>query len=193
MTTYELVSQRAKGSVKLTYDGNYLKTVEIDFKEPLSVMQFGTLFASIPYVPAGIEDLALLGFEVKTALRDNEKIALFCRLYEQYVGIKYKVSASDSGKIKKLALNEKLLNHYFTSTRFEFKGKQSIANLAKYWNELLRDYCGDSLVADYPNHWDAAFAAKLDGAQTSKYWAHLRRLGLKPKKDRHGNVTEWLK
>lgn len=46
------------------------------------------------------------------------------------------MSAADSGKVKLIRFDEALLDHYFTSENFLFKGKQSIANLVRYYNEL---------------------------------------------------------
>ncbi|HRF80141.1 MAG TPA: hypothetical protein PL070_08640, partial [Flavobacteriales bacterium] len=70
------------------------------------------------------------------AMPTNEKLALWCRLYEQFKGIKYKVSPADSGKMKTLSINEELLTFYLddkelpeNATTWLFRGKQSIANL----------------------------------------------------------------
>jgi len=126
----------------------------------------------------------------------NDKIALFCRKYEQYVKIKYKVSASDSGKIKLISITEIILDHYFTTDNFTFKNKYSIANITKYYNELIADISSDKISTGsitHPNSYNTSHVKKLTGAQLSAYYQHLISLGLVSKKDRFGNVIDFVK
>jgi len=193
MTTYELTSERVKGSVRLSYEEGLLKTVEIDFKDRLTDDQFGYFIGHLPYEQNCIDNLLNIGLRITETLRDNEKVALFCRLYERYIGIKYKVSAADSGKIKKIKLTEDICQHYMASSNFLFKGRQSIGNMVKYWNELLRDYAnGGKAGNDFPNRYDREFEKTLDTTKTIRYYAHLRSLGLKPKKDSMQNIIGWV-
>jgi len=125
----------------------------------------------------------------------NQKIAMFCRKYEQYTKVKYKPSAADSGKIKLFSVTEDILDHYFTSDNFLFKHKYSIANLAKYYNELILDMQVVKIGAHmklHPNSWNAQYAKNLSGAELSSYYQHLLSLGLESKKDRFGNVIDFV-
>lgn len=121
----------------------------------------------------------------------NLKIALFCRQYETHTTVKYKVSPADSGKIKLIKVTDALLTAYFTSQNFLFKNKYSIANLVKYYNELLAEIATAG-KPKHPNHYDKAYQAKLPVTEVAAYWAHLRSLGLQPKKDKVGNTIDWV-
>lgn len=192
MVTYELTSKKVQGTLLLSYDGGFLKSFEINFKDHLTGGKFAFLVSHLPYEQQYINCLSEIGFEIQETLKDNEKIAMFCRIYEQYIGLKYKVTAADSGKIKKVKVWEDLLHRYFKSERFEFKGKQSISNMVKYYNELLRDYANQGKSGNnFPNKYDREFEKTLDPKTSSLYYAHLRSLGLKPKRDNMMNIIDW--
>lgn len=110
----------------------------------------------------------------------NEKIALFCRFYEKHVNVKYKVSPFDAGKMKHTQLNEQFLQHYFATPMFQIKNKYSVSNLVRYYNELLAEIAHKG-KPQLPNSWSQDFVSRLNGTELSAYYAHLRRLGLKPK------------
>jgi hypothetical protein len=122
--------------------------------------------------------------------KSNTKIALFCAAYTEFKGgLKYKVSASDSGKIKLVDVNELLLNHYFISDHFLFRDKHSISNYVKYFNELVA-LIHKPTKSKHPDVWNKAYEAKLSSKDQMEYWAHLRSLGLTAIK-RMGKTIEW--
>lgn len=177
--------------MQATYVNGYLINFEIAIKTPMSEFQFNALVRLIPYRedPVQYRDL---GLQVERVQEEpaNKKIALFCRMYEKYKGIKYKATARDGGMIKNITLSEDLLKHYFESESFNFKGKQSINNLGRYYNELLQEIAAKGKT-QYPNHWSKEFESKLNSVQMQEYWAHLRRMGLRPIKDTIGIVKDW--
>lgn len=189
--TYRLTSDSLDGYMQATYHKGYLNTFEIAIKTPMSEFQFNALVRLMPYR----EDAGRfreLGLQVQLIQEEaaNRKIALFCLLYEKYKGIKYKASPRDGGMIKNIKVSEELLKYYFESESFNFKGKHSVNNLTRYYNELLQEIAAKG-KAQYPNHWSKDFESKLNSVQMQEYWAHLRRMGLKPIKDAVGNVKEW--
>lgn len=189
--TYRLTSDRLDGYLQATYNGGYLNNLELVLKKPMNEFQFNAFVRLTPYRedPEKFKELGL-HVEVVQEQPANKKIALFCLLYEKYKGIKYKATARDGGMIKNIKVSEELLKHYFESESFNFKGKHSVNNLVRYYNELLQEIAGKG-KAQYPNHWSKDFESKLNSVQMQEYWAHLRRMGLKPYKDAVGNVKEW--
>ncbi|RYF26580.1 MAG: hypothetical protein EOO42_01050 [Flavobacteriales bacterium] len=194
MTTYELVSVKTQGDFTLEYDaGGCLITCKLAFKQSLpSQALLQLLFHKIPYKESDIGQLEKIGFKVAKAVPANMKIALFCRYYENYKSIKYKVSPSDSGKIKGIKIDDVMLTAYFGSDSFIFKDKHSIGNLVKYYNELRAEIASGG-KNKHPNRWDEAYFKKLPSEQYGEYWEHLRGLGLTPHKDGRGNTVDWIK
>ena len=194
MTIYELTSEKTQGDFTLEYDaGGCLITCKLAFKQSLkSAALLQLLFHKIPYSENDLKQLEKIGFKISKAVPSNQKIALFCRFYEQYKKIKYKVSPSDSGKIKGVKIDDAMLTIYFQSESFIFKGKQSIANLVKYYNELRAEIAAGG-KGKHPNGWDNEYFKKLPANEYGAYWEHLRSLGLKPHKDGRGNTVDWIK
>lgn len=190
--TYKMTTTKLDGYIQVTYINEFLNTIEINFKKPMTSVQFDSLIRLIPY-GIDLDRFRLMGLHVEEVkeMPANKKIALFCKVYEQYKGIKYKASRRDGGLIKQVVINEDLLKHYFESEKFNFKDKQSVYNLVCYYNELLQDIAAKK-KPKFPNTWSQDYANKLSPAELSDYWKHMRSLGLKPKKDISGNVIDWL-
>lgn len=178
------------GHFLISFEEDRLKAFEIAFKDQLTVAQFSYFVSRLPYNEEGLKAYQELGLTIERTAAPNEKIAMFCALYEKHVGIKYKVSPADSGKIKHVQVTEALLHHYFRSDNFLWKGKYSIANLVKYYNELRAEIAQGG-KARHPDQWDKAYFAKLQGGQISEYFRHLRELGLKPQKNLRGDIVDW--
>jgi len=190
-TTYKLTSEGRKGAATATYENGLLIGFEIDFNPPLNNPKTAWIFGALPTNAERIEDFNSLkgfGLEVTKEAPANEKLALFCRVYEKHKSIKYKVTASDAGKIKQINPTEEQLHAYFRSENFLFKGKQSIANLVKYWNEFRADLAGQG-SSKFPNEWDSKILQKLSPQDTINYYTHLRSLGLKAIKTEAGQVV----
>jgi hypothetical protein len=188
--SYLLTSPKLDGTMEAEYDLNgYLTSFKLDLKTPLTVDQFRFLVCRLPYRNDDIEQ-NMAPIKVKLKMKSNEKIAFFCKVYEQYKGIKYKVSPADCGKIKHVEINESLLKTYFSSENFLFKNKQSIANFVKYYNELRAEAAGK--INKYPAEYNREFEKSLTNAQELEgYWKHLRSLGLKAVKNPLGKIIDW--
>lgn len=190
-TTYELTSKARQGSAKVTYEEGNLISLEISFKPALDAIKTDFLLKAIPPQDHGLfNHLELMGLTVTKQSGPNEKLALFCRVYEKHKGIKYKVSAADSGKIKQINPTEEQLHAYFRSENFLFKGKQSIANLVKYWNEFRADQAGQG-ASKFPDEWNPDLIKKLSPQETVNYYKHLRSIGLTAIKSGTGQVIGW--
>lgn len=129
----------------------------------------------------------------------QERIALWCKYYKHFKGLPYRVGAADSGKMKNMAVTEPLLRFYLDDDRaakagnasWLWKGKQSIANLARYWNEVRTAMVAPE-ASKHPNTWSAEHLKKLDGPGISEYHKHLKSLGLVPKHHRDGTVIDYV-
>lgn len=124
---------------------------------------------------------------LKKVDQQNDKIALFCKFYEKYCGIKYKISRSEVGMIKGVEVTENLLTTYFQCDEWWAKVK-SVTFYVKNYNEIRALSSGKK--SQYPNYWSKSFADGLTGEKLSEYWKHLRELGLKPIK-RNGVTITW--
>jgi len=187
-TTYELTSNARKGSLKLTYENGLLIGFEIAFKPAVEREKHIRLFSTMPVLEPDLSMLERLGLKVSKVMQPNEKLALFCRVYEKHKGIKYKVTAADSGKIKQINPTEEQLHSYFRSDNFLFKGKQSISNLVKYWNEFRAELAGQGTNKKYPDEWQPELVKKLSPPEYMEYQKHLRSLGLEPIKMPTGHI-----
>jgi hypothetical protein len=189
---YILSSKNLQGRIIVTYENGVLYSIILDIKSPLTTVQFTRLFTATPYNETEINEFQKLGLQINKDAT-NEKIASFCSAYKTYLkGIKYKVSAADSGKIKTVDVTDQLLEVYFTSDNFLFKGKYSISNYVKYFNELLQEASGLNKKPKFPAEWSKEFESKLQPAQMSEYWQYLRSLGFEPVK-RNGQTIKWSK
>lgn len=189
---YLLTSKKLKGVIRVSFLDGVFNGIETEIKESLKYEQFTALMNRTPFVEQNIDEFKALGFDITLEQPTNEKIALFCSLYEKRVGVKYKVSRADSGKMKEIKVDEEMLNHYFfTSTNFIFLNKYSIANLVKYYNELKAEIASLG-KSSHPSHYSKEYETKLQPGEVAGYWAHLRSLGLKPKKNRVGVTIDWV-
>jgi len=123
--------------------------------------------------------------------KSNNKIAIFCRFFMEYKqGQKYKTSKAESGMIKDVEVTELLCKAYFECNEWWCKVK-SISNYCKYINEIRGLTLGSN--SKYLSYWSKAYEKKLPTEELSLYWAHLRSLGLKPKRDLTNTIIEWTK
>lgn len=133
-------------------------------------------------------------------LPNNERVALFCRFYKQYKQVPYRMSPKDIGVMKSLPVNEAILKFYFdddatpdNSTTWLWKRKQSVKNLATYWNEVMTTMQVPVPVKSrHPNKWDREHLRKLDGEGITDYYRHLKALGLVPRKHADGSTIDWV-
>ncbi|MDM1048043.1 hypothetical protein [Sphingobacterium hotanense] len=188
---FKLSSTKLQEPVLVTYFNGYLNVVEIGFKYPMSEFQFDHFIRLLPY-KIDISKFTTIGFTVEEIqeLPANKKIALFCLAYEKHYGIKYKASRSDGGKISSIKITKSLLEYYFASQNFLFKGKHSVSNLVRYYNELHAEIISYG-KPKHPDSWSAAYENKLRPEEVADYWRHLREKGLKPIKDKVGNTLDW--
>jgi hypothetical protein len=157
-----------------------------------------------PFTDERIDELRSSGFTVELVqpeLKTNEAIALFCRLYERHKGVKYTVTKKDAGMVAKLKVTEPVLLYYFdeesmpeNSTTWLWRGKQSVPNLCRYYNEVRASMVAPAAPtgAKHPNQWSPEYFKKLDGAGITSYMQHLKSLGLVPKRGRDGSILEFV-
>ncbi|MES2651282.1 MAG: hypothetical protein V4663_06050 [Bacteroidota bacterium] len=192
---YILTSEKVNGSIEIGYENGYLNLFKLDLNAPLNEKQLEAISDRLGLANLEIDLISAfsdIGLKASKVMATNEKIAMWCRLYEVYVGTKYIVSPADSGKIKNLKLDEAILFYYFTSQNFLFKSKYSISNLTKYYNELIAEIANTG-KGKHPDQWSLEYENKLDQQGRSEYWAHLRSKGLIAKKDRLGRTIDWIK
>lgn len=125
----------------------------------------------------------------KSKTSQKDKIALFCNAYKNHYGIIYTPTRGEVGMIKKIEVNEALLDAYFKSTEWWAKTK-SIAYYCKNINPLKALLVAPA-PSKYPNHYSRDFEAKLSTNELSDYWQHLRSLGLKAVKNSIGKTIDW--
>jgi hypothetical protein len=183
---YRLVSAKITGDILVEYLNGHVSMVQIT--TPLTIQQFRYLMNNIPMTEDAINS-GKLDFIVHHVT--HLQIGLFCRLYAQVKGIKYKVSASDAGKMKTIKVDEATILHYLRSENFLFKGKHSISNLVKYYNELMAEITAGPKTSSHPNYYDQKYEQSLQAGARSDYWKHLRSLGLTPVKNHTNAIVGW--
>lgn len=176
--------------------------------EPLTVYVDGItlipLLSSLlplPWSEERVANFKAQGYQITIEREQSthERIAVWCKLYKHYKGLPYRVSAADSGRMKQMAITEPLLRYYLDDHRaanagsagWLWKGKQSIANLSRYWNEVRTTMVAPE-PSRHPNLWDRAHLAKLDAAGITEYHRHLKSIGLIPKHHRDGSVLDYV-
>jgi len=189
LTKYVLHSRRYNGKLLLAYRDGVIYSF-INEMEKITEAQWDALMKEIPFDEVNISHLESIGLEVKHALKTNEKVALFCRLYEKHRGLKYKASNIQGRMMSDMDVNEELLTFYFTSDFFDWKGKWSIQNLRKYYNELRDRYFHrhDPKPIIYSRKQEQT----LTGAALSEYWKQLREAGYEAVKV-GGSIVDWVK
>lgn len=137
--------------------------------------------------------------EDKPELATNVKIALWCRLWKEYKGKKWVIGGPDAKRIAELSLDEELLRWYLndkdmpqTAQTWLWRGKQSIANLFHYINQV-RVAMAAPPPSIHPDHWSKEHMAKLDGQGVGEYHKHLKSLGLVAKKHPDGSILDYVK
>ncbi|WP_106566475.1 hypothetical protein [Cecembia rubra] len=189
-TVYRLSSTKLKGHFLVSFEQGRLTGFEMAFKNGITDYLYDRFLSALPILEEFIGRYESMGLKVERVAAPNEKIAIFCRIYEQHVGIKYKVIGADAGKIKHVQLDEALLHHYFRSDNFLWKGKYSISNLVRYYNELRAEMATGGRQK-HPDEWDASYCTKLKADQLSDYYRHLRSRGLRAIKDQTGRIIDW--
>ena len=195
--TYKLTSKKIRGKIEVEFLDSVLNAFKIEFKQPLTQSQFDAFTTHLPYKEDDINHYEGIGLTVVKldeagSMAANQKIALFCEYYKRHHNLKYIASRQDGGKIKGIKVNDAILTAYFTSENFLFKGRNSISNLVKYYNELLAEMATAN-KSKHPDHYSKAYETKLKQDELPDYYKHLRSLGLTVKKDRLGNTIDWIK
>lgn len=191
--TWRLVSNKLEGEILFYYLNGNLTGIDISLKHPLNQHQAEYLCRHLHFAETDLmkcHDCIRLK-QLVTVGQTNIKIKMFCDYYFLYLKVKYKISQSETGKIKQVEVNDLLLIKYFSSDNFLFKNKWSVANFVKYYNELRNEVYGT--VKLFPDYYSKAAADKMDPKKLSAYYEHLRSLGLVPKYDRHNNCIDFVK
>ncbi len=192
---YILASEKEKGTNEIAYLNGVLNLFKLELKETLNDKQLELIIDRLGLANNENDLLAAfkdIGLKPVKQMAGNEKVALWCRLYEVYVGTKYKASRADGGKLKGIYIDEQILFHYFTSQNFLLKNRYSISNLVKYYNELIAEIKNLNR-SKHPDQYDPAYEGRLEPKALADYWAHLRSKGFEPKKDRTGRTIDWIR
>lgn len=195
-THYLLQSAKLNGSIGISYLNGVLSSFNLELNQALTEPQLEAICCQLlkgNNEQELLKAFAKIGLVPVKQMGANQKIALFCEYYMKYNnGLKYKASRADGSKIREFKVTDILLTAYFRSQNFLFKGKWSVGNLVKYYNELLLEIsmAGKS---KHPDYWDKAYEIKLKSEELPDYWRHLRGLGLQPKKDRFDITIDWVK
>lgn len=191
MNKYRIkLKKETTGQILVTYQDGRFKSIIFEPKEPEKIEQsFRYLIERIPFREDDIKTSGL-PLEAMSGKLTADKIALFCRMYKQYCLIDYKISRAETGIIKGAEVTEPLLKVYFETTEWWAKTK-SVTNYFKNLNEIRRiALVGGS--PKYPNSWDKTYASRLSPQQLTEYFAHMRSIGLTQKKNKFGEVIDWI-
>lgn len=211
--TYKATSNKLNGHLLITYQDAALKSVEIAVNPALTPKQW---FYLTNLITPELKDFSLEAFkkanleinvlpkeqeaaeepaEDAKRLPTNQRIAMFCQLYESELQLKYKVTGADSGKMKDLPINdadfEALVKLYFQSKEWYLMPK-SIANFCGKINELMLLLKAPKVSKKYPIPYDPEYAANLNQTQLYDYWAQLKEAGYKYEAA-PGRVGKWVK
>lgn len=195
INNYELSSSSLPEEMFLQYPDGFLTAVLLPAKYPLSAEKFAKLTMALPDIrlEENLHAIKSIGLTATSEVPKHKKIGMFCEKYmEYYEGIKYVANGIDGKQIEKVKVTYEILDTYFKSTDFLIKGKHSVQNFVKNYNLVLREHKGVN-KGKFPNYYDPELTKKLSLMELPAYWAHLRSLGLEQKKDRVGNILDWVK
>lgn len=187
ISKYRITITGRQGSASVLYEDDVFKSLITEFKPALTDKELNWTLSHIPSTELALNDWLVVAAKGKVQLEHislfapDQVIALFCRLYEDKTGRKYKATGPDAGKIKELCKQaakwQPLLECYFKSSNFLFKNKYSIANLTKYWNELDVEAFGIRQGKDFPLPYDQDYFASLNMMDQREYHKYLHKAG----------------
>ena len=90
-----------------------------------------------------------------------------------------------------------LIPEFVTHCQMNKRDHESVQDFAGHFINWARKQKyqvtgGKRSSAGFPDHWDSNLEKKLQGAELSAYWAHLRSQGLRPKKNRFQVTVDWV-
>lgn len=190
-TSWRLKSDKIDGFIDISYLNGAITGIEFHLKAPLTDAQYNWFCDHIHFLENDLMECApcIRKYQLVMAETANQKIKTFCDYYFSFRKIKYKVTAAESGKIKNIDIDDRLLHHYFTSHNFLFKNKWSISNLVKYYNELRNEVYGAKAV--HPDVFIKDYYMKLSKPDRQSYCTHLSKLGKKPVYDTQRNLVDF--
>lgn len=196
------------GYMMVVYNEGNFKSILNEFNPPLGEKQLNGILNYIPNDPANIvamfvakygdkvkvEPVKAIGAEPELdASPDypvNEKIALWCRFYEENhkdgLGqpVKYKTGPAEAGKLKGLPVSPDELTYlfevYFKADEWYLKPK-SISNFVKKYNEVRALAYANTKVKErkFPLPFDPIYFHNLNTNDQRLYWDYLRANGYK--------------
>lgn len=190
-----------KGHIEVTYLNKFLHKIAFNISMQLSGEQFDWIMLNIPQMESdfhlkfGKSPKLVITPLHEQELGTAEKIKWFCDMYMAHKGgLKYKVTARDSGLIKQITLTSGLLDFYFKSTHWLIKDRQCIPHLVRNYNEIRSFQQGRNVrpKPEHPEYYDPNYEKKLDATGLISYRRHLRDLGWEPVKHRvTGTIIDW--
>jgi len=199
MPSYTYYSERLDTYLTLTFKHGFLYGFHLDYSKRLNDTQKEYLKQHLPWNEQARNQIERLGFREMPSqerLRQpSSKIAAFAAAYKEHFGINYQPTPKEKGLIRGVEVSRALLKAYMESQEWWCANAKSISNYANNINQvrqLALTQQPDRKRKRFPDHYDAQFEKKLDEATVQQYWAHLRGLGLRPKKSATGHTIDWV-
>lgn len=207
---YKITIPNIEGFMVVVYHDNHFKSVINEFKKVLEDQQINWILNHITDSPTLLigtiehhskgkvkvaevsandesDDVDVSEFPV------NEKVAIFCEVYEQNQGIKYKASGADIGQLKRLNVSREdynaLIDGFFKSNEWYLKLK-SVGNFVKQYNAIRALVFAPAPVKTFPLPYDHEYFSKLGMADQKAYWKFLRENGYTY--EHNGRVGKWI-
>ncbi|SMO48292.1 hypothetical protein [Solitalea koreensis] len=204
---FKITSKKLDGSLCLVYEDGHLKSILNEFKQPINTKGWELIKPMIPFKSIYLDGMKFVSVNLKLELisdttpKPNDRIAAFCKRYEELYGVKYKVCGSDAGKMKALSVPNEidfkdLVEVYLLCTEWWCKTK-SIANLVKHINEIVLllvkgNATENGPKMNFPDGYSKAFEKECTSpVELQAYWQHLHKMGWERKQV--GMITCWVK
>jgi len=193
---YRVNSKAWKGFLFLRYQDGGL--MDIVLNENIGQEAFAALVKVLPYretdidrrVQLPVQRPVLCTFEKVPGKTAAEKIKLFAGAFKAYRNTVYRPTQNESSNIKRVPVNKKLLDVFFTSPLQHF----TIDNYIKRIN-ITQDHAENGRPVpnafEYPNYHDPDFERGLPADKLMAYHRHLIGLGYE-KKTLPGQPTRWV-
>lgn len=195
---FKITTPKVSGYLIVTYQDNNFKSVLNEFKPALTEVQLNGILNYIPNDPDCLVAIFMAKYNDRIIVEPvkgigvepeqdgspefpaNQKIALWCKLYELSEGVKYKTGAAEAGKLKAIPVKpdelERLIDVYLKSKEWYLTPK-SISNFVKKYNEIRAMAYAKPKEVTFPLPYDEMHFNKLDLMGKRAYHDYLRANG----------------
>jgi hypothetical protein len=197
---YIITSEKFEGFLIMTYQDGLFKSCINEIKTPIKREVWDSFRINMPFREELLKGLQHHGLKVcekeydLSSMEEQEKpgyerVKLFCQIFEEMKGRKYKVYAGEGKKIQLVPVTEAIIRYYFRSTNFLWHTKWSISNLVKFWNELQTEMAEGKPAMRFPDYYSPEYVAQLLPAQVPYYHQHLIKKGLIPVRNSFNEIV----